>query len=205
MSRETERLDRPIGVLALQGDFAAHGRAVAALGRPWVEIRRPEEISRVSGLILPGGESTTVSKFLSEDSFFDAILSASRDGMPVYGSCAGAILLAREIIGDSQRALGLIDVQIERNAYGRQVDSFMAGGPCPALGPPDIEMIFIRAPIVRKVGKGVEVLATWDDRPVFMRQGRAMITTFHPELSSDDRVHGLFVRSALDAQKVAGA
>jgi len=200
MSAKTRPLRRPIGVLALQGDFAAHGRAIAALGRTCVEIRYPEQIESISGLIIPGGESSTLTKLMAQDSFAEKIVSAARGGMPVYGSCAGAILLSREVIGNGTVPLGLIDVATQRNAYGRQIDSFIAHAPCPALGPPDLEMVFIRAPIVERVGTGVEVLASWKDHPVFLRQKNVMLTTFHPELSDDLRIHRLFVETALEAE-----
>jgi 5'-phosphate synthase pdxT subunit len=203
MSSELPRLGRPIGVLALQGDFAAHGAALDAVGQPWAEVRYAEEVREISALILPGGESTTVTKLLSRSAFSDAIISRARDGMPVYGTCAGAILLAREVIGNGSGALSLMDVRIQRNAYGRQIDSFIGRGPCNALGAPDLEMVFIRAPIVRGVGPGVEVLASWRDDPVFLKQNNVMLTTFHPELSSDRRVHLLLSRMALEAEGAA--
>lgn len=194
---------RPVGILALQGDFAAHGTAVESLGQPWIEIRYPEQIDGVSGLILPGGESTTLTKLLGGNSFIDKIVSVARSGTPVYGSCAGAILLSQEVIGNDTATLGLIDVVTQRNAYGRQIDSFIAFEPCPAFGPPDLEMVFIRAPLVCRVGTGVEVLATCKDQPVFLRQGNCMLTTFHPELSDDTRIHELFIKSALEAEVAA--
>jgi 5'-phosphate synthase pdxT subunit len=203
MSHELPRLERPIGVLALQGDFAAHGAVLDAVGQPWAEIRYPDELRNVSGLILPGGESTTVTKLLSRSAFSQAIISRARAGMPVYGTCAGAILLAREVTGNGAGTLPLMDVRIERNAYGRQIDSFIGRGPCPALGPPDLQMVFIRAPIVRRVGPGVEVLASWRGDPVFLKQDNVMVTTFHPELSSDTRVHRLLARMALEAEGAA--
>jgi 5'-phosphate synthase pdxT subunit len=199
MKHEDKTLSRPIGILALQGDFAAHGLAIEALGQLWTEIRYPEQIDDISGLILPGGESTTLTKLLRQSSFLETIVSAARAGMPVYGSCAGAILLSQEVEGNDTATLGLIDAVTQRNAYGRQIDSFIAYEPCPALGPPDLEMVFIRAPLVRRVGTNVEVLAACKGHPVFLRQGNAMLTTFHPELSDDTRVHGMFLEMALEA------
>ena len=200
MNAEIKSLSRPIGILALQGDFAAHGLSVEAVGQPWVEIRYPEQIRDISGLILPGGESTTLTKLLKQYSFSEEIISAARRGMPVYGSCAGAILLSQEIIGNETATLGLMDVVTQRNAYGRQIDSFIAYEPCPAFGPPDLEMVFIRAPMVKRVGTGVDVLASCKDHPVFLRKGNVMLTTFHPELSDDTRIHGLFVEMVLEAE-----
>jgi 5'-phosphate synthase pdxT subunit len=196
-------LDLPVGILALQGDFAAHGRSLDRLGQPWIEVRYPDEIKGISGLVLPGGESTTVSKLMTEGAFPKAICALTDLGMPVYGSCAGAIMLAREVTGNRLPSLGLMDILIERNAYGRQIDSFIAHAPCPALGPPDLEMVFIRAPIVRRAGQGVEVLASWKEQPVFLRQDNIMITTFHPELSADTRIHETFVRMALESQSAS--
>jgi 5'-phosphate synthase pdxT subunit len=188
-------------VLALQGDFAAHGRAVEAAGQPWTEVRYPQDIRDVSALIIPGGESTTLMKLLFGGPMAEEILKLARQGTPVYGTCAGAILMAREIIGERNSALGLMDIAIERNAYGRQIDSFIASAPCPELGPPDLEMVFIRAPAVRRVGTDVKVLASWKGHPVFLRQGNILLTTFHPELSSDTRIHRLLTRTALEAEK----
>jgi len=191
---------RPVGVLAVQGDFAAHGNALERAGCNWVEVRYPNQVYEISGLVLPGGESTTVSKFLSKDGFAERVAEAAAAGMPLYGSCAGAIILSREVIGGGSLALGLIDIAVERNAYGRQIDSFVARTLCPALGPPELEMVFIRAPIVRKVGEGVEVLATWRGDPVFLKQRSVIVTTFHPELSEDLRVHRLFAEEVLKAE-----
>jgi 5'-phosphate synthase pdxT subunit len=192
-----------LGILALQGDFAAHGRSLDKLGQPWVEVRYPAEIEGVSGLVLPGGESTTVSKLMTEGSFPDAISALAKRGAPVYGSCAGAIMLASEVTGNKLPSLGLMDILIERNAYGRQIESFIARAPCPILGPPDLEMVFIRAPIVRRAGPGVEVLASWDGLPVFLKQNNILITTFHPELSADTRIHEMFSRLALESQNAS--
>jgi 5'-phosphate synthase pdxT subunit len=190
-----------MGVLALQGDFAAHGRAVEAAGQPWIEVKYPEDLRDVSALIIPGGESTTLMKFLSGSPISEEIVSLAHRGVPVYGSCAGAILLAGEIMGERNSALGLMDIAIERNAYGRQIDSFIASSPCPELGPPDLEMVFIRAPVVRRVGTDVKVLASWKDHPVFLKQGNVLLTTFHPELSPDTRIHRMLAAMALQAER----
>jgi len=203
MINEEKWTCRPVGVLALQGDFAAHGSALERAGCGWVEVRHPREVKEVSGLVIPGGESTTLTKFLQRDSFAQTIVEAARSGMPLYGSCAGAILLSNEVIGNDTVPLRLIDVAIERNAYGRQIDSFVAHAPCPALGPPELEMVFIRAPIVRRVGAGVEVLAYWRDDPVFLRQGNVLLTTFHPELTEDPRVHRFFASMIEKAERAA--
>lgn len=203
MAQEQRRLSRPIGVLALQGDFAAHGRAVEAAGQPWTEVKYPEGLRNVSALIIPGGESTTLMKFLSGSPISEEIVSLAHRGVPVYGSCAGAILLASEIMGERNSALGLMDIAIERNAYGRQIDSFIASAPCPELGPPDLEMVFIRAPVVRRVGTDVKVMASWRGHPVFLKQENVLLTTFHPELSPDTRIHRMLATMALQAERAA--
>lgn len=203
MAQEQGRLSRPMGVLALQGDFAAHGRAVEAAGQPWIEVKYPEDLRDVSALIIPGGESTTLMKFLSGSPISKEIVSLAHRGVPLYGSCAGAILLAGEIIGERNSALGLMDISIERNAYGRQIDSFIASAPCLELGPPDLEMVFIRAPVVRRVGTDVKVLASWKGHPVFLKQGNVLLTTFHPELSPDTRIHRMLATMALQAERTA--
>jgi 5'-phosphate synthase pdxT subunit len=180
-----------IGVLAIQGDYAAHAEALAAEGAEPVEVRKPEELAGLDGLILPGGESTTMLKFLAKHHFFEALKEyCSR--YPVFGTCAGAILLAREVRNPTQRSLGVLDAVVERNAYGRQIDSAILTAQTELAGGP-LEMVFIRAPRIVATGAGVEVLARRDGFPVLVRQGNAMAATFHPELSRDRRVHRLFV------------
>ena len=187
-----------IGVLAIQGDYAAHAEALTEAGAEPVEVRNPEELETLDGLILPGGESTTMLKFLERRNFFDALkeYAAKR---PVFGTCAGAILLAREVRHPHQRSLGVLDAIVERNAYGRQVDSTILTEPSSLPGDP-LEMVFIRAPRIAQTGPSVEVLARREGSPVLVRQGKIMAATFHPELSADRRVHRLFVESAI-AQK----
>ncbi len=188
----TKEEKRPrIGVLAIQGDFAAHAEALAESGAEAVAIRKPEELASVDGLILPGGESTTMLKFLERGGFLDA-LRAFGATKPVFGTCAGAILLAREVRHPAQVSLGLLDAVAERNAYGRQIDSMILTVPT-SLGGEPLEMVFIRAPRIAETGPAVEVLARRDGAPVLVRQGRIMAATFHPELSADRRVHRLFV------------
>jgi len=185
------RLSR-IGVLAIQGDYAAHAEALAEVGAEPCEVRKPEQLAGLDGLILPGGESTTILKFLKHR-FFDA-LEEFCGSHPVFGTCAGAILLAREVVNPAQRSLGLLDATVERNAYGRQIDSTILTAETTLPGGP-LEMVFIRAPRIVSAGPGVEVLARRDGFPVLVRQGSIMAATFHPELSSDRRVHQFFVRS----------
>ncbi len=186
-----------IGVLAIQGDYAAHAIALEETGAEPCEIRKPEELASIDALVLPGGESTTMLKFLKLR-FFEA-LEEFCGTHPVFGTCAGTILLAREVRNPPQRSLGLLDAVVERNAYGRQIDSTILTAETTLPGGP-LEMVFIRAPRIAEVGPGVEVLARRDGFPALVRQGNLMAATFHPELSSDRRVHRLFVGIAAAAR-----
>lgn len=185
-----------VGVLAIQGDFSAHALALEESGAEAVEIRKPEELGDIDGLILPGGESTTMLKFLERSGFLDALRDFGAKH-PVFGTCAGSILLAREVRHPAQVSLGLLDAVVERNAYGRQIDSSILVGPS-ALGAEPLEMVFIRAPRILETGPEVDVLARRDGFPVLIRQGHVMAATFHPELSADRRVHRLFVETVSD-------
>jgi pyridoxal 5'-phosphate synthase pdxT subunit len=190
-------LDRPrIGVLALQGDFAAHAQALEEAGAEAVEVRKPSELEGLDGLILPGGESTTFLKFLERDGFLES-LQRFLAVKPAFGTCAGCILLARNVSHPAQESLALMDITVERNAYGRQIDSAIQTGETKLPGGP-LEMVYIRAPRIAAVGDGVEVMAERDGFPVLVRQGRLLAATFHPELSSDRRVHQLFVNMVRD-------
>ena len=180
-----------IGVLAIQGDYAAHAAALADAGAEPMEVRKPEQLADLDGLILPGGESTTMLRFLEKLRFFET-LQEFGGRKPVFGTCAGAILLAREVTHPPQRSLGLLDATVERNAYGRQIDSTILSAETTLAGGP-LEMVFIRAPRIAAAGQEVEVLAERDGSPVLVRQGRLMAATFHPELSRDRRVHKMFV------------
>ena len=184
-----------IGVLAIQGDYSAHAEALADSGAEAVEVRSPSELDSLDGLILPGGESTTMLKFLERRGFFEALEKYSAT-QPVFGTCAGAILLAREVRHPAQRSLGVLDAIVERNAYGRQIDSTILTEPTSLPGGP-LEMVFIRAPRIVETGPDVEVLARREGFPVLVRQGRLMAATFHPELSPDRRVHQLFVDTVI--------
>ncbi len=182
-----------IGVLALQGDFALHARA---LDRCWVEaaeVRKPVELDEVDGLIMPGGESTTLLKLIDAWNFVPALEKFHGAGKPIFGTCAGLILLAREVESPQQFSLGLIDVTVERNAYGRQRESFEAAGTA-KLGtdPVQLEMVFIRAPRIKRVGPEVQVLAEHGGEPVMARQDRVLVATFHPELTDSTKVHRYF-------------
>ena len=181
-----------IGILAVQGDFAAHSRVLARMGIDQVEVRRAEDMRGLDGLIMPGGESTTMLKFLTEEGLENLIKELARAGKPVFGTCAGAILLAREALNPDQPSLGLIDISVERNAYGRQVDSFI--GEVETIFEGDsMEAVFIRAPRISRVGSNVEVLARLEGNPVFVRESNILAATFHPELSADERIHRFFL------------
>lgn len=184
-----------IGVLAIQGDFAAHLRMLKRIGVEAVEVRRADELEDVDGLIIPGGESTTMLKFLNRENLFAALRRFAEQGKPVFGTCAGAILLAREVLNPPQTSMGLLDITIERNAYGRQVDSHISQAQT-TLDGGAMEAVFIRAPKIKSIGEGVEVLAALDKEPIFVRQKNIFAATFHPELSDDERAHRLFIEQA---------
>ena len=188
-ARKTPR----IGVLAIQGDFAAHAEALGEAGAEPVLVRKPEQLVDLDGLILPGGESTTFLKFLERDGFLGGLERFMRE-KPTFGTCAGCILLAKHVTHPEQRSLGLLDIEVERNAYGRQIDSAIIRDRTKLPGGP-LEMVYIRAPRITSRGEGVEVLAERDGFPVLVRQGKLMAATFHPELSADRRIHRFFCRS----------
>lgn len=189
-------MQRPfIGVLAIQGDFAAHAQALREAGADAVEVRTPAQLEGLDGLVLPGGESTTFLKFLERDGLL-ASLQRFVEQKPVFGTCAGCILLARNVSHPAQHSLAVMDISVERNAYGRQIDSAIQTGETRLPGGP-LEMVYIRAPRIASVGPGVEVMAERDGFPVLVRQGKLLAATFHPELSSDRRVHKLFVDMVL--------
>jgi len=177
-----------IGVLALQGDFDAHRRRLEELGAEVLLIKKPEQLDEIDGLVIPGGESSTFLKLLGNAGFEK--LKQFVQAKPTFGTCAGAILLASEVENPKQAGLGAIDIRVRRNAYGRQLESSIREGKF--AGSP-LEMVFIRAPKIERVGKGVEVLATEGDDPVAVCEGKAMAATFHPELSDDPRVHRAFL------------
>lgn len=188
-----DRKPTTVGVLALQGDFDAHRKRLQELGAEVLLVKKPEQLDEIDGLVIPGGESGTFLKLLGEAGFEK--LKQFALAKPTFGTCAGAILLAREVENPRQAGLGVLDIGIRRNAYGRQVDSSIRQGRLVQETPGEsaIEMIFIRAPRIERIGPGVEVLATEGNDPVAVRQGKAMAATFHPELSEDTRVHRAFL------------
>ncbi|MGA8764469.1 MAG: pyridoxal 5'-phosphate synthase glutaminase subunit PdxT [Candidatus Sulfotelmatobacter sp.] len=192
-----------IGVLALQGDFDAHRRRLEELGAEVVLVKKPEQLDAIDGLVIPGGESGTFLNLLGEEGFKK--LKEFVRAKPTFGTCAGAILLANEVENPKQKGLGALDIRIRRNAYGRQIDSSIREGRYISERPDEqpLEMVFIRAPKIERVGPGVEVIATdsKDNAPVAVRQGRVMAATFHPELSDDTRVHQAFLELVSNGKK----
>jgi pyridoxal 5'-phosphate synthase pdxT subunit len=191
-----------VGVLALQGDFAAHAETLRALGAEAREVRRVADLRGLAGLVIPGGESTTLLRLMADEPWFDALRAFHRDGGALFGTCAGAILLAREVTAPPQPSLGLLDIGVERNAYGRQVQSFEARLDAPSLGGP-VHAAFIRAPRIRRVGPGVRVLARHEGEPVLVEEGRILAATFHPEITGDRSVHAHFLATARRASAAA--
>ena len=190
-----------VGVLALQGAFAAHSDCLTSIGVQSIEVRNPEQLSSVDALLMPGGESSTMSQLLESSGLFDPIAARIADGMPVFGTCAGMILLASEILDgrSDQRSFSAIDISVRRNAFGRQVDSFEATVNS-SVG--DFHGVFIRAPRIERVGEDVEVLGSFNDEPVLVRQGNVLAASFHPELSNDARLHEYFVSITANKKKV---
>lgn len=199
--------DLTIGVLALQGAFQRHIEMLERYGVRAITVRTADELAQVGGLIIPGGESTTVGKLMVRYGLDKKISEAAHQGMPIYGTCTGLILLAKEIIGSDQPRLGLMDVTVLRNAFGRQVDSFEADLDIEEIGPPPVRAVFIRAPYVTEVRDGARVMAVCEDKIVLVRQGNLLGGAFHPELTDDTRLHEYFVRmvkESLSAEPVTG-
>ncbi len=184
-----------VGILALQGDYEAHGRVLSDLDVSWQLVKMPRELDAVDGLIIPGGESTTLLKLMAPIAMRPALEAFHAQGRPIFGTCAGLILLARETLRPAQESLGLIDIVAERNAYGRQIDSFVGQGtPLAAdLQPAPLEMVFIRAPKIAAWQESVTPLATCQDEVVLARQDHVLVASFHPELTTDRRVHQYFL------------
>lgn len=196
-------MDITVGVLALQGAFSAHERSLARLGVPTRQVRLPRDLAEVDALVMPGGESTTMSQLLESSGLFEAIASRIDGGMPVLGTCAGVILLASTILDGrpDQLSFGALPITVRRNGYGRQIDSFEAEVPVVGLDSP-FTAVFIRAPIIEDVPAGVDVLATHNGRPVAVAVGSVIGATFHPELTDDPRFHGVFVDRVLSQPSI---
>ncbi|HEX3377772.1 MAG TPA: pyridoxal 5'-phosphate synthase glutaminase subunit PdxT [Candidatus Acidoferrales bacterium] len=191
-----------IGILAVQGDFEAHAATLAGLGVDYVFVRMPGDMEGVDAVILPGGESTTQWKFLVEEGLDKSLAEHAAKGGAIFGTCAGAILLARDVQNPRQESLGLADISVIRNGYGRQLASEVRQGATEISGEP-IEMVFIRAPIIERVGPDTQVLAKSEGQPVLIRQKQILIATFHPELSKDTAVHQYFVDMVRDGKTAA--
>jgi 5'-phosphate synthase pdxT subunit len=188
-----------IGVLALQGDVVEHLSALEESGADAIPVKTPEDLTSVDGLVIPGGESTTVMKLLDRFGLAEPVIARTREGMPLWGTCMGMIVVARDVTGTQQPTLGLMDISVRRNAFGRQNESAEVSLAIPALGGTDFPAVFIRAPWVERAGQAVEVLAERDGRAVMVRQENMLATSFHPELSGDRRVHEYFMRMVRDA------
>ena len=190
---------KPVGILAAQGDFALHAEMLDRIGAAWKLVKHASELEEVSGLIMPGGESTTMLKFFGSEGLGVAIQNFAASGKPIFGTCAGTILLAMEVLNPPQERLGLIDITVERNGYGRQIDSAVRQGVLSCLrngSEPEersMQMVFIRAPIIRRVGDGVRVLGRAEGLPVLVEQGNILAATFHPELTTDETIHRYFL------------
>ena len=184
-----------IGILAVQGDFAAHAAMLAGMGIETVEVRTPQDLAGCDGLILPGGESTTQLQFLQEEGLYEAIKQFAAEDKAIFGTCAGAILLATEVKNPRQESLGLLDMTVLRNAYGRQVHSDVVNAPSTLKAEP-MEMVFIRGPIFERVGPGIEVLAEYAGRPALVQKDHILAAAFHPELTDDTTVHQRFLELA---------
>ncbi len=193
-----------IGILAVQGDFAAHAARLAELGAETVEVRTVKDLEGCDGLILPGGESTTQLQFLQDEGLFDAVKKFAGDGGAIFGTCAGAILLAKDVKNPAQVSLGLLDMAVLRNAYGRQMASDVFFGSCKLTDEP-MEMVFIRAPVIESVGPGVEVLAEYEGKPVLVQKANVMAATFHPELTGNRTVHTHFLEMVGTSPEAVGS
>ncbi|HKV25596.1 MAG TPA: pyridoxal 5'-phosphate synthase glutaminase subunit PdxT [Candidatus Acidoferrum sp.] len=191
-----------IGILAVQGDFAAHAAMLQRLGAETIEVRTVRDLESCDGLILPGGESTTQLQFLQEEGLYEAVKRFAAEGGAIFGTCAGAILLATQVKNPEQGSLCLLDITVLRNAYGRQLASDVFFAPSKLEEAP-LEMVFIRAPIIESVGAGVEILAEYGGNPVLVRKGDLLATTFHPELTDDPAVHRYFLEMVSASPRVA--
>ena len=194
-----------VGVLAVQGDFREHRAVLERLGAATTEVRRETDLDAVEALVIPGGESTTIGKLMRHYGLIEPIRARGSAGMPVFGTCAGLITLARRIVEGDQPLLGLMNIVARRNAFGRQVHSFEADLEIAPFGPPPLRAVFIRAPWIESAGPGVEILATCRGHAVAAREGRMLVTAFHPELTGDTRMHDAFLSMVRAASSAAGA
>lgn len=199
-----------VGILAVQGDFGLHAKMLDRIGAPWRLVKHADDLRAVDSLIMPGGESTTMLKFFENEGLGPAILDFAAAGKPIFGTCAGTILLAKEVLNPPQSHLGLIDITVERNAYGRQIDSAVRRGTLESpgrdgLAEHSMDMVFIRAPIIRRVGESVRVLGQVEELPVLVEQGNILAATFHPELTEDDTIHRYFVGKLQSHETRGGA
>jgi 5'-phosphate synthase pdxT subunit len=189
-----------VGVLAIQGDFLEHRQVLERIGVDAPEIRLPHQLDDVDGLIIPGGESTTIVQLIDIYGFRETLEAKSKSGMPIWGTCAGMIVIATSLSDHRPEPLGLMNIDVSRNAFGRQIDSFEQDLTVEELNGPPFHGVFIRAPVVKRVGDGVKVMASLDDgRPVAVKQDRLFATAFHPELTDDNRIHEMFVRIVEEA------
>ncbi|AGK99638.1 pyridoxal 5'-phosphate synthase glutaminase subunit PdxT [Desulfoscipio gibsoniae] len=186
-----------IGVLALQGAFREHQYSLEKCGVSIRQVRKPPELEGIEALVIPGGESTTMGKLLNSFSLMEPIINLAKQGMPILGTCAGLIMLAKCIRNSRQETLALMDIKVERNAFGRQVDSFETDLDIPVLGAEPFRAVFIRAPYIAEVSEGVDILARCDDKIVCARQGRFLVAAFHPELTDDLRMHRYFIENVV--------
>lgn len=182
-----------VGVLALQGAFREHQDIFADLGVESAQVRKPEQLEGLSALVIPGGESTAMGKLLSDFKLLEPVVELGRGGLPIFGTCAGMIMLAKEIAGSDQPRLGLMDIKVERNAFGRQADSFESDLNIPVVGEHPFRAVFIRAPYIISVENNVDVLASFNEKIVMAKQGRFLAAAFHPELTRDNRIHRYFL------------
>lgn len=180
-----------VGVLALQGDFEAHQKALHAAGADAIQVRTVSDLDAVERLIIPGGESTTIGKLATQYDLVEPLRKRAADGMPIFGTCAGLIVCAKNVVDGEQPLLGILDITVRRNAFGRQIDSFETD--LDVLGIGTVHAVFIRAPWIERTGPGVEVLAEHNGRPVAARQGTTLVSSFHPELTGDQRMHAMFL------------
>ena len=193
-----------IGIVAIQGDFAAHAAMLRELGAETVEVRTVQDLEGCDGIILPGGESTTQLQFLKEEGLFDAIRKFAKQGGAVFGTCAGAILLATKVTNPSQDSLDLLDMTVLRNGYGRQLASDVFFEPSTLKQEP-LEMVFIRGPVIEEIGQGIAVLARHEGKPALVEKGNVLAATFHPELTDDSTVHQHFLEMAAQSRAVTAA